>query len=159
LFYKNSAVAILTDAFWHKTFNADPQVLGRKFLVDGMPVAVIGVLRPGFHFLSSQASSTLRPRPIRRIGASTGAIPTISPCSPGWPRVRRWRMRRRRSTRSTPATQGRPYADLLKRAGYHTTVYYLHADHVRDIRPILLLLQGGVLFLLLIAVSISSTCS
>ena len=55
MFYKGSAVAIITDAFWRNNFNRDPQVLDRKFQVDGLPVTVIGVLPPGFRYLSSRA--------------------------------------------------------------------------------------------------------
>jgi predicted permease len=43
-----------------------------------------------------------------------------------------------------------PFAQLVIGAGYATLVNSLHEDHVRDIRPVLLLLQGSVMFLLLI---------
>src|SRR5690606_31405492 len=43
-----------------------------------------------------------------------------------------------------------PFQQLLREAGYHVQVDWLHADTVREVRPILLLLQGGVVALLLI---------
>jgi len=49
------SVALLSDAFWQRRFNADSSVLGRSFTVDGSPVTIIGVLPPGFRGLSGRA--------------------------------------------------------------------------------------------------------
>ena len=43
-----------------------------------------------------------------------------------------------------------PYAQLIKGVGFHTLVVSLREDHVRPVKPTLLLLQCGGLFLLLI---------
>jgi predicted permease len=43
-----------------------------------------------------------------------------------------------------------PLAQAIKGSGYHTIVRSLHDDHVHTIKPTLILLQCGVLFLLLI---------
>jgi predicted lysophospholipase L1 biosynthesis ABC-type transport system permease subunit len=43
-----------------------------------------------------------------------------------------------------------PYAELLRNANFHTNVYSLHDDVVRDVRPLLVLFQAAVLALLLI---------
>lgn len=151
MFYKASNVAILTDAFWRKNFNADPNVLGRKFQVNSEPVTVIGVLPPGFRYLSGKAqffvpaASNAEDRaPDRRHSNNFQLIARLAPGA----------------TLATAQAQidafnaqqklDDPFADLIKGAGYKTTVALLHADHVREIRPALLLLQGGVLSLLLI---------
>ncbi|MBI2517699.1 MAG: ABC transporter permease [Opitutae bacterium] len=151
MFYKASDVAILTDAFWRKNFNADPHVLGRKFQVNSQPVTVIGVLPPGFRYLSSKAqffvpaASNAEDRaPDRRHSNNFQLIARLAPGA----------------TLATAQAQidafneqqkaDDPFADLIKGAGFKTTVALLHVDHVREIRPILLLLQGGVLSLLLI---------
>ena len=39
---------------------------------------------------------------------------------------------------------------MMAEAGFRSPVVSLHADHVRSIRPTLLLMQAGVFFLLLI---------
>src|SRR5438309_6837050 len=39
---------------------------------------------------------------------------------------------------------------MMVQAGFRSPMLPLHADHVRSVRPTLLLMQGGVLFLLLI---------
>jgi predicted permease len=48
-------VAILTDAFWQRRFNADSSVIGRAFNIDGNPCTIVGVLPPGFRGLSGRA--------------------------------------------------------------------------------------------------------
>jgi predicted permease len=39
---------VISDAFWHRTFGADPQVLGRKIRVDNDLYSIVGVMPPGF---------------------------------------------------------------------------------------------------------------
>src|SRR5690349_9781303 len=48
-------VALLSDAFWQRRYNADPAVLGRAFTLDGAPCTVVGVLPPAFRGLSGSA--------------------------------------------------------------------------------------------------------
>jgi hypothetical protein len=50
--YARSGVAILTYPFWRNYFNGDPKVLDRTFQMDGLAVTVVGVLPPGFRYLS-----------------------------------------------------------------------------------------------------------
>ena len=50
----------------------------------------------------------------------------------------------------THQLESEPNAVFLKSAHYATVLQFLHEDQVREIRPVLLLLQGGVLLLLCI---------
>jgi len=43
-------VLVLSNAFWKRRFASDPNVLGRKVLLDGHPYDIVGVLSPLFHF-------------------------------------------------------------------------------------------------------------
>ena len=43
-------VAILSDAFWHRHFDADPKVIGRSLALNGRAFTVVGVMPPGFQF-------------------------------------------------------------------------------------------------------------
>src|SRR5256885_14072061 len=37
-------VALVTESFWRKHFNSDPQILGRSITLNGVPTTIIGVL-------------------------------------------------------------------------------------------------------------------
>jgi predicted permease len=41
-------VAVLTDGYWRRRFGADPTIVGRAILLDGISYSVIGVLAPGY---------------------------------------------------------------------------------------------------------------
>ena len=42
-------VVVLGHGFWTRRFGADPRVVGQSVLVNGHPMAVVGVAPPGFH--------------------------------------------------------------------------------------------------------------
>jgi predicted permease len=151
LTYQTDQVAVLTDAFWRNHFGADPKVIGQTFLNDGLAVTVIGVLPRDFRFLSSRAQF-FRPA----AGSPDDRLPNRRHSN-------NWNMIARLAPGATLAEAqaqidafnaqqiaNDPLAAVIKGAGYHSTVNPLHADFVRSIKPTLLLLQCGVLFLLLI---------
>lgn len=151
MFYKDSGRAILTDEFWRNHFNADPEVLGKTFTVDSQPVTVIGVLPPGFRYLASKArffvplaSSPEDRKPDRRHSNNLQLIARLAPGTSL--QVAQEQI----NALNNQQMQDDPFANLLKGARFSTDVYGLHADTVREIKPVLLLLQGGVFFLLLI---------
>ncbi len=41
-------VAAITDEYWQRKFNRDPQAVGRAILIEGVPATIIGVSPPGF---------------------------------------------------------------------------------------------------------------
>ena len=41
-------VAVISDAFWRRRFNAAPDAVGREIVLNGMPFAIVGVAPPGF---------------------------------------------------------------------------------------------------------------
>src|SRR5690606_8875650 len=81
--------AILTDAYWRQHFNADPHVLGRDIRVNGAPRTIVGVLPPGFRFLSSEArlflpyTSSLQQRDPQQRHAGGGGTHMIARLTPG----------------------------------------------------------------------------
>src|SRR5438477_5793298 len=149
--YSRCGVVVLTDAYWRAHFNADPKVVGREMRVDGLSVTIVGVLPRGFRYLSSRArlffplASAPDERGIDRRHSNNLQI-----------------VARLRQGATLTEAQGQidalntqqvaedPYSELVKGAGYRTSVFPLHADHVQQIRPTLLLLQGGVIALFLI---------
>ena len=43
-------VAVISDQFWHRRFNADKNVLGRSFALNGHEFTVVGIMPRGFQF-------------------------------------------------------------------------------------------------------------
>jgi predicted permease len=153
LTYQTDQVAIITDEFWHRHFNAAPDILGRTFLNDGLAITVTGVLPPGFRYLSSRAQffrpASHEPKQREISSRHANSHQMIARLAPG--------SKIQDAQSQIDAFNARlladdPLAQLIKDAGFHTTVAGLHADHVRSIRPTLLLLQAGGVFLLIIGV-------
>ncbi|OIR01538.1 macrolide export ATP-binding/permease protein MacB [mine drainage metagenome] len=149
--YGNERVAIITDRFWKSQFGGDPHVLGRTFSNDGYKVKVIGVLPPSFRFLWGQAEF-YRPiayaptdrMPDRRHSNNFGMLARLAPgatLAEAQAQIDAFNVKQMADD---------PLANVIKGSGYHTVVASLHADVVSSARPILLLLQAGVLFLLII---------
>ncbi|HEV8618813.1 MAG TPA: ABC transporter permease, partial [Candidatus Udaeobacter sp.] len=65
---ENNGAVILTDAYWRQRLDADPNILGRDILINGIARKVVGVMPPDFRFLSSEARLFLptRTRPEDR---------------------------------------------------------------------------------------------
>src|SRR5437588_3060137 len=45
-----SHVVLMADSLWKSRFASDPQILGKKILLDGESYEVVGIAPPGFHF-------------------------------------------------------------------------------------------------------------
>jgi putative ABC transport system permease protein len=48
-------VAMLSAAFWRSHFAADPSVVGRRIVLNGVSYTIVGVLQPSFHFPIAKA--------------------------------------------------------------------------------------------------------
>ncbi len=149
--YQTDQVAVLTDAFWRTHFNADPAVVGKTFFNDGLTITVVGVLPPGFRYLSSRAQF-FRPashaaNDIRSSNRHSNSYQMIARLAPG---VTLAEAQAQMNAFNQQQIADDPHAQLLRDAGFNTFITPLHADFVRDVRPILLLLQAAVLALLLI---------
>lgn len=141
-------VVVITDSFWRSHFGNDPKVLGRSFLNDGIPVTVVGVLRPDFRFLSS-TPEFYRPSSYAPEDRHSDRR-----------HYNRWNMIARLAPSATIADAQAQInaldieqtADdaIIKGVGYRSTVSPLHKDHVSAVRPTLVMLQCGCVFLLLI---------
>lgn len=51
----NDGVAVISYSLWQQQFGGDPRVLGSKLLLNGSPMTVIGVARPGFDYPSKSS--------------------------------------------------------------------------------------------------------
>jgi predicted permease len=150
--YQTDGVALLSDAYWKDHFNADPQVIGRKIRTDGRFRTVIGVLPPGFRFLSSKAQLffPLSSDPANRLSqrhSGGNVIQMIARLKPGATLAQ---SQSQIDAQNTALERDDPEAKIIAEAGFRTVVVELRADQVAAIRPTLLLLQAGVLALLAI---------
>jgi putative ABC transport system permease protein len=146
-------VAILTDAFWRQRFNSDPNVVGREVRVNGIPREIVGVLPPAFRFLSSEArlfvslKSDVEQRGPKARHSGGGGTHMIARLKPDATIAE---AQAQIDAHNTEMEKDNPQAKIMADAGFRSPVVSLHAEHVRSIRPTLLLLQAGVFFLLLI---------
>jgi hypothetical protein len=94
-------VAVLSHALWQRAFGGDPHVVGRSVRVDDGVVEIVGVMPPGFRFVSAEHDAWL---PLRVDRSRPGATPPAgsSASSAGCERMRRWRRRRGRCAASPP---------------------------------------------------------
>jgi predicted permease len=146
-------VIILTDAFWRQNFNSDPNVLGRDTRINGIPRKIVGVLPPAFRFLSSEArvflpiKSGMEERGPKARHSGGGVTHMIARLKPGATIAE---AQAQIDAHNAAVEEDNPEAKMMAEAGFRSLVRPLHAEHVRSIRPTLLLMQAGVFFLLLI---------
>jgi predicted permease len=146
-------VIILTDAFWRQRFNSDPNILGRDTRINGIPRKIVGVLPPGFRFLSSEArvflpiKSDMEQRGPKARHSNDDGTYMIARLKPGATIAE---AQAQVDAHNDAVEKDNPEAKMMAEAGFRSLVRPLHAEHVRSIRPTLLLMQAGVFFLLLI---------
>jgi predicted permease len=127
-------------------------VLGRVVRVNGFDKRIVGVLPPGFRFLSSPAqlflplSSDPGQRGINNLHNS-GDCEMIGRLKPGATLAE---AQAQIDAHNAALGPDFPYAKQVEASGFRTLVAPLHADHVAAVRPTLVLLQAGSLFLLLV---------
>jgi putative ABC transport system permease protein len=144
---------ILTDAFWHSRFGADPGVIGRRIELNGFPGVVVGVLGPEFELLFPTSTNVERVPEMLfalRLDYQNSSRINVFLHMVG-------RLRPGVSPATAQAQVDAVAADLRERfpvkqtAGLHFRVESMAEDLVVDVRPALLALMGAVGFVLLIA--------
>jgi predicted permease len=145
-------VVILSESYWRRNFNADPLVVGRQVRVAGVANTVVGVLPPGFRFLSSEArlyfpfASRPEDRAPRERHSGGNSKHIIARLKPGATLAQ---AQAQIDAQNNTLERDDPKAKMLSDAGFRSVVAPLRADHVASIRPTLLWMQGGALALLL----------
>jgi predicted permease len=148
---EHHGAAIVADAYWRERLNSDAQVLGREIRVNGAPRKIVGVLAPDFRFLSSEAriflplTSRLEQRTPRQRHSGGGGTFMIARLKSG---VTVAEAQSQIDAHNAAVEKDGPEAAMMAEAGFHSPVVPLHGDHVRSVRPTLLLMQGSALFLL-----------
>jgi predicted permease len=150
-----SRVAILSHGLWQRRFGADPSIVGRALRLGGVPHTVIGVMPAGFD-----------PPRFGWLGDQELWLPfRPTPQSRAWGRFLLV-VARLRSTVSLEQARGETAAfgerlagELKDDAGWSVSLVPLADQITGDVRTALLVLQGAVGLLLLIAVTNVATLS
>jgi putative ABC transport system permease protein len=142
-------VVIITHGLWDRRFGKDPKVLGRVINLDGIPSTIIGVMPAAFRFPPNNTQGEVYSAIARTGGGieQRGSHPGIQVVGRLKPGV----------TRDTALANMNTIAVRLQKAYPESnrdhTVYMdgMHHFIVNDVQPILLVVLGGVGFVLLIA--------
>ena len=145
-----SGVIVLTDGLWRRRFGGEAEIIGRSLVLEGESYTVIGVLGPDFELgleRGREERDFFLPKTFSEYERSSRG--------PGWWRV----MGRLRSEVTLAEAQVEMDAVAARLGEEHprmnanvgARVIPLQAWQVGAVRPSLLLLQGAVLFVLLIA--------
>jgi predicted permease len=143
---------LLSAALWQREFGGARDVVGTSIRLSGAPYQVVGVLPADFTFLDDDIDAyipaSFGPKDTSDASRHTNNWNMIAMLKPG--------MGLERAKAEVDAINARNDArfpeirQALHDAGFYTSVVYLQDDLIKDIRPVLLLLWGGVVFVLLI---------
>ncbi len=154
-----ATVAVISDALWRRGFGGDPQVLGRKLRIDEDVYEIIGVMPPTFRHPDADTRDRHRGVGAERLegGAVHQAVLQRALHAGGdrpgdaghvdrrgaQPGSRAW----------APSWRANIPISIPTRLGWTPRVHPLAADLVATVRPALLVLMGGIVFVMLIAIS------
>ncbi len=150
---------VLTYATWQRFFGGRDDAIGKDLRINGEPYSIVGVLPQGFSFLDPDIVLWLP------VAFTAEEKSDDSRHSNNWSYIARLKpgASLEQARQEIDALNARnldrfpAFKEILINAGFHTVVVPLQAYLVRDIRGTLMLLWGGVAFVLLIgAVNITN---
>ncbi|MGB2714086.1 MAG: ABC transporter permease [Vicinamibacterales bacterium] len=153
-----ATAAVISDGLWRRGFGSDPRIVGRTLRIDEDLYEVIGVMPESFRHPSVTletdvevwAASGWKAAPFPAPGHSVRFMPSaIGRMAPG---VTLEVARARVDNLARELVREHP-DDYPARLGWTPQVQSLAADLVAGVRPALLMLMGGVVLVLLIAIS------
>ncbi|HJR59285.1 MAG TPA: ABC transporter permease [Vicinamibacterales bacterium] len=150
---------VLSHALWQRVFGGRDSAIGQDLRINGVPYQIVGVMPERFHFMSADITLWI-PLAFNAEQRSDDARHSNS-----WTMVGRLRpgagvQQAQQQIDALNARNLERFAnmkEILVNAGFHTVVTPLQEEMVREVRRTLLLLWGGVLFVLAIgAVNITN---
>ena len=148
-------MVVISDALWHRSYGADPNVLGRTLRLDNDPCTIIGVLPPGFRhpgptisgdvevFGAAGFSADPFPQPIRGNRVLRGGIGRLKPG------VTREQAQARLTAMAAQLRHDFP-TDYPPQAQWTIEIQPLQEILVGNVRPMLLVLLGAVILIVFI---------
>src|SRR5882762_2164209 len=144
---------ILSDALWRHRFGANPHLIGQSIRLNGHPVTVVGVLPRNFKIIFPEGSSV-----PPQMDAFVPFSSNLAQDAPDQNYIRVIGRLRKGATvpkaqaeLDSIAAQLRSEFTVFSEQALGLQVVPLHGDVVRNVRPALLTLFGGVSLVLLIA--------
>jgi putative ABC transport system permease protein len=140
-------VVLVTHEFWQSRLGADPAVVGRSLTLNGVNRRVIGILPPGHMIDGALAFIPLFINPDSLTGRASNYLSVVARLKPGVTIEQT-----QQALNVLTDRLNREYPTIYPTAmGHGATVVAMRDEMVGDIRPALLLLQGAVGLVLLIA--------
>jgi len=136
-------VVLISDALWERRFARDPQVLGRGIEIDGRPATIIGVMPPQVRFPGRadlwmpHALSVTAERDNHFLSGTGRLAPGVTLAQ----------------AQAELESIGRSLAQRYPETneGWAPTAVSIRDSEVGEVRPVLVIMQAAVLFVLLIA--------
>jgi len=152
----NHAKVILGYEYWHERYDGAETVIGQDLRVDGAPYTIVGVLPEHFKLAgSNEPRDFLLPIPFRPEertldGWHSNNYSQLARLAPGASIEQAQSQIDALNNRLIDEWPLPDARQLLEDVGFNTQVHSAKADMLRDIRPSLLMLWAGVVFVLLI---------
>lgn len=141
----DTRAVVLSDAFWRRRYQADPRVVGKPTVIEGIPHVVVGVMPAGFNFPSKAELWT--PVQIRPTYRSNTTVRVIGRLTAGVSRGQATVMLQTTLTNLARARSAN--GTVVERE--RVTVVDLRESMVGKVRRLLFVLLGAVGCVLLIA--------
>ena len=146
---------VISDSLWRRNFAADPNVLGRTIRLDNEPYAIVGVLPPDFRnpgrssphdvdlWLASGFMAESDPKPTRSARSFPSAMGRLK-------RGLTLQQAQARLTAMASEIRHDFPADYPSESKWTIEIQRMQESMVRNIRPMLLILQGAVILIVFI---------
>jgi putative ABC transport system permease protein len=141
-------VVVLGYDLWQRAFAGDPGIIGRKIHLDAMPVTVIGVMPKGFDFLDHQEAWV--PANFTAFGRGSHLVNVVVRLAPG-ATLESLRAELRGLDDQWGALKG-PMQHAITADDHPMVAIGFQQDLVGSLSTTLWLLQGAVLFVLMISI-------
>jgi predicted permease len=152
-----SQKVILSDGLWRQMFAGAPDVMGKELRMNGRPYTIVGVMPPDFKFVDPEVRLwvPIAFTPQQKNARHSNNWYHIGRLKPG-ATIQQAQAQVDALNRANDERFPQ-WKEILKNAGFHTTVDPLREILIRDVRSTLYMLWGGAVFVLLIgAVNIAN---
>ena len=144
---------ILSYQFWQARFGGNPNIVGKTIALGNGRVEIVGVAEPSLEMLFTPRMN-VEPRPAlytaARVDFESGSRQNVA-----WRLIAQLKdgvsLEQARSQMASLAADLRKRFPVKESAGTNIRVEPMHENLVADVRPSILALMGGVIFVLLIA--------